>query len=172
MTDQKLLNNISSLRIIKIDKDNFVNGPGIRIVIWVSGCNHNCPNCHNPETHDMTAGDLLNQRHLDVIRSEMFKEYIDGVTISGGDPLLLDNRQQSLMLAEWIKSNFPEKTIIMYTGYLYEKLSSSIQVSIKQNLDWLIDGPYLKDRPKAKWRGSDNQRIIQITNRIPMSDSL
>lgn len=154
MTDKELLNENFSLRIIRIDKDNFVNGPGIRTIIWVAGCDHKCSGCHNPETHSVRAGKLLDQKHLDTIRSELAKDYVHGVTITGGDPLMHENREQSLRLAEWLNTNFPDKTIIMYTGYVYDKLDLESQKTICKTLDWLIDGPYKKDLPRTQWRGS------------------
>lgn len=150
------------MRYHNITNDDMKNGTGLRTVLWVAGCDHACENCHNPETWDSEGGiPFLNED-----KEELFKylslDYISGLTLSGGDPLYLSNRADLTKLCKEVKERFPEKTIWMYTGYLYEDIK---ELSIMQYIDVLVDGPYvdsLNGGEKLKWRGSSNQRVIDL----------
>ena len=150
------------MNIIRIDKNNQVNGSGLRCVIWVAGCDHNCPFCHNPETWDYNYGHPLTSEDAALIYDQLNKEEIDGITITGGDPLSMRNRDTVGEFCKILKHLYPNKTIWVYTGCKYEELPKYILSSI----DVLVDGPYVNDlNPgvgKLKWRGSSNQRIIDV----------
>ena len=149
------------MNIIRIDKNNQVNGPGLRCVIWVSGCTHHCPECHNPETWDYHYGRPFSGDDFDVIDQQLSSPEISGVTFSGGDPLAPNNRERVQLLCDTIKRLYPKKTIWMYTGFLYEDVKQCLR-----NVDVLIDGTYVAAKNpglgKAKWRGSTNQRVIDV----------
>lgn len=150
------------MRIIRIDKNNQVNGDGLRCVIWFAGCGHKCPGCHNPETWDFKCGHSITIEDLNTIYDQLEKDEISGITLTGGDPLYQDKDIAPFL--RQIKFNFPSKDIWCYTGFLYEDIKHF--ESLKY-IDVLVDGPYqqeLNPGPgKVLWRGSTNQRIIDVS---------
>lgn len=144
-----------------IDPCNMLNGVGIRVVLWVSGCDKDCPGCFNKETHDKFSGIKFDYDALKEIMYDLDDDYVDGITITGGDPLFKDNRDVILGLVKYIKEHMPEKTIWMYTGFLYEEVKD---LEILDYVDVLCDGPYIYylNSPKKHWVGSENQRVIDI----------
>ena len=106
-----------------ITKDDMLNGEGLRVVLWVSGCSHHCKNCHNPITWDPEDGLLFDEAAKEEIFEELSKPYISGITLSGGDPLFCSNRAAISELVKEIKAKFPDKTIWLYTGYTWEAIS-------------------------------------------------
>lgn len=149
------------MRIIRIDKNNQVNGDGLRCVIWFAGCNHQCPGCHNPETWDFNCGHDLNIDDMDIIYDQLERDEISGITLTGGDPIY--QYKELLPFLEQIKINFPNKTIWCYTGFNYEEID---HLPVMKFIDVLIDGKYISSlNPginKILWRGSTNQRIIDV----------
>lgn len=149
-----------------ITHDDMKNGDGLRVVLWVSGCSHRCPECQNQETWDYFSGIPFDDYALQEISEELQKDYISGITFSGGDPLSTINMQEVLHLMLWVKKYYPEKTIWVYTGYTYEKLLDlgGLYNIILNNCDVLVDGEYKKDLRDVnlKWRGSSNQRVIDV----------
>lgn len=153
--------NLCKMRYHNITKDDMLNGDGLRVVLWVSGCTHKCKNCHNPVTWDIDGGLLFEQNAKDEIFAELSKPYISGLTLSGGDPLHPANCADITAFIGEVKEKFPHKTIWMYTGFLWEEVHTLEAV---QKVDVLVDGPYidgLRD-PKLHWRGSSNQRVIHV----------
>ena len=156
-----------------ITKDDMNNGDGIRVVLWVAGCTHYCPECHNPETWDFYSGIHFDIDALDEIRAELSKDYVTGITLSGGDPLAPRNRESTLALVDWVRKKFPTKTIWVYTGYSYEQLvfeGNYVSCCILKRIDVLVDGRYKKDLRDVslKWRGSKNQRVIDVQKTLKM----
>lgn len=146
-----------------IKHEDMLNGEGIRVTLFVSGCSHNCPGCHNPETHPVDSGIPFDDNALNEIYNELDKDYIAGITFSGGDPLNVHNRDTILELCRDIKDKYPNKNIWLYTGYNYDYISSNYH-QILNYIDVLVDGKFvrkLKDS-NLKWRGSTNQRVIDI----------
>lgn len=94
-----------------ITKDDMLNGDGLRVVLWVAGCGHACPGCHNPITWDENGGLPFDEAAKEEIFTELAKDYVSGVTFSGGDPLYPANREQVGALAREVHARFPEKTI-------------------------------------------------------------
>ena len=133
----------------------------MRCVVWLAGCKHKCPGCHNPETWNFNCGHKINEDDLEVIYSQLNKEEISGLTITGGDPLFQDEKL-ALFLKE-IKLKFPNKNVWCYTGFT---LSAVLCCKSLDYIDVLVDGPYkqeLNPGPgKILWRGSTNQRIIDL----------
>lgn len=149
-----------------ITHDDMKNGEGIRVVLWVSGCEHHCPECQNQETWDKDSGIPFDGEAIKEILEEFSKEYVSGITFSGGDPLSPYNCEEVYHLIFTIKRKFPYKTIWLYTGYTYEELLMK-NVFIENILwftDVLVDGEYKKDLKNLdlKWRGSSNQRVIDV----------
>ena len=144
-----------------ITKDDMLNGDGLRVVLWVAGCGHACPGCHNPITWDAEGGLLFDQTAKDELFAELRKDYISGVTFSGGDPLFPGNREDIGALCREVRRRFPDKTIWLYTGYLWEACRSLEAVRLA---DVLVDGPFLREQAVSTlhWRGSANQRIIDV----------
>lgn len=143
-----------------IRKQDIANGPGTRVSIWVQGCNFHCKNCFNPETWDPNAGHVLGPKVLKQFL-DLGNQEIAGYSILGGEPLL--NCKEMLQLVKKIKEIHPNKTIWMWTGYLYENLSPE-QMEVLKYVDVLIDGRFVDDlkNPNLKFRGSSNQRVINV----------
>ena len=162
----------NNLHIIAVTGPDINNGPGFRVTIWVSGCTHACPGCQNKHTWKYGQGHKLDDMvpyHLtckEKILNLIGDKHIDGVTISGGDPL--DQSAQALKeLAKFlsnIKKRYPEKSIWLYTGYLIEDLKNYPYKEVIKNCDVIIDGPYVKEKRNITipFRGSTNQRIIDV----------
>ena len=154
-----------------ITHDDMLNGDGLRVVLWVSGCNHKCEHCQNPITWDSKNGLLFDDNAKNEIFDQLNKDYISGITLSGGDPLFPENRLTIKELIYQIKILYPTKTIWLYTGYTYDiliALNDAIINDILDAIDVLIDGPY--DHTKRDvdlfWRGSSNQRVINMPETI------
>ena len=162
----------NNLHIMAVTGPDINNGPGFRVTIWVSGCTHACPGCQNKHTWKYGQGHKLDDMvpyHLtckEKILNLIGDKHIDGVTISGGDPL--DQSAQALKeLAKFlsnIKKRYPEKSIWLYTGYLIEDLKNYPYKEVIKNCDVIIDGPYVKEKRNITipFRGSTNQRIIDV----------
>lgn len=144
-----------------ITKDDMLNGEGLRVVLWVAGCEHHCKGCHNPITWDENGGLLFDKVAKQEIFEELKKDYVSGITFSGGDPLHIKNRTDITVLAKEIKEIFPSKTIWLYTGYTYEAVKD---LEIISYLDVLVDGKFVKELSDVNyhWAGSTNQKIIRL----------
>ena len=105
------------MRYHNITKDDMLNGDGLRVVLWVAGCNHCCKGCQNPITWDAAGGLLFDEAAKQEIFEQLDKNYISGITFSGGDPLHPANRADVRNLAREIREKYPNKTIWLYTGY-------------------------------------------------------
>lgn len=149
------------MNIHGIETDSMTNGDGLRVVLWVSGCSHNCTGCHNPQTHDPDSGFKFESKHLRMLFKELEKDYISGITFSGGDPLYIKNYGHIWKLAMRIKSLFPNKTIWLYTGYKWEMISD---LELLKYIDVLVDGRFVEELANINypWAGSTNQRVIDV----------
>ena len=150
-----------------IDKCSFSNGEGSRVVLWVCGCNHHCDGCQNPELQDVGYGKRFGKDDLLELMELVKRPVIDGLTISGGDPMHPMNRNDVRDVARTIKLE-THKSIWMYTGYDFEQIKDC---SVLAYLDVIVDGRYYKNRPPAIWRGSDNQRIWRKVEGVWRCDS-
>ena len=149
----------------KITKNDMLNGQGIRTVLWVSGCSHNCIHCHNPQTHDVNSGILFDNSAMKELINSLKYDYVKGITFSGGDPLHINNRQAIAEISSKIKELYPNKDQWLYTGYTLEEILSSKEMTeCIKNIDVLIDGRFEINKRdiSLKWRGSSNQRIIDV----------
>ena len=136
-----------------------INGDGIRVVLWLAGCNHRCKDCQNPETWDECGGMKFDSFAKEEIFAELDKDYVAGITFSGGDPLYPKNRAEVLSLMQEIDKKYPNKTIWCYTGYTYEQIKDLEHLKY---IDVLVDGPFIPSLKELglKWKGSSNQRLI------------
>ena len=144
-----------------ITTEDMLNGDGLRTVLWVAGCNHYCPFCQNPETHDPHSGIIFDNDAYKELIEDLSKPWISGLTLSGGDPLYEGNRETITALVKDIKEQFPKKTIWCYTGFTYEDIKG---LEIMEYIDILVDGKYIEALKNVKlyWRGSSNQRVIDV----------
>ena len=151
------------LRIAGITKESVVDGPGIRMVIFAQGCPHNCPGCHNPETHDPNGGKVMDA--TEIIKLIEGANFIRGITFSGGEPFLQAYGLANIAAAAHRRN----LDVVTYTGFVFEKLlewaeTDSDILALLQQTDILIDGPYRKEERDLRlaFRGSSNQRIINV----------
>lgn len=149
------------MRYHNITKDDMLNGDGLRVVLWLSGCSHCCYKCQNPVTWDPNSGLPFDKEAKAELFEALGKSYISGVTFSGGDPLYLGNRSDLLALVKEIKEKFPEKTMWLYTGYCWEEIKNLELVSY---LDVIVDGEFIYEQldTSLQWKGSANQRVIDV----------
>ena len=148
-----------------ITHDDMLNGEGLRVVLWVAGCEHYCKGCQNPVTWNPNDGILFDANAKKEIFDELEKKHVAGITFSGGDPLHPRNRSDVFALMKEIKAKFPNKTIWMYTGYTWEQISWHM---IFDYVDVLIDGKFEKEKLEVNyhWAGSTNQRVIDVRESI------
>lgn len=150
-----------------ITTDDMLNGDGLRVVLWVSGCEHRCYGCQNPQTHSLSSGILFDKDAEEELFEALNKTYISGITFSGGDPLHTKNRRTVLDLIVKVKKQYPDKTVWIYTGYMWEDLlamDDEIINNILSHINVLVDGKFylkLKD-VNYPWAGSTNQRVIDV----------
>lgn len=144
-----------------ISKCDMLNGEGLRVVLWLAGCEHKCLKCHNPQTWSGTSGVKFNEKAKEELFSYLKQDNIQGVTFSGGDGLYLPNIEKITLLMREIKKVFPKKDIWCYTGYLYEEVKG---LEAMQYVDALVDGKFEIGNlsPSLPWVGSNNQRIINV----------
>lgn len=162
------------MRYHDITKDDMKNGDGLRVVLWLAGCEHHCPGCQNPITWDPDDGLEFDDTAKKEIFDQLDKDYISGITFSGGDPLHPANINGVLELIEEIKQKYPDKTIWLYTGYTWEQLFDSNNKpyskrgEVVQNVDVIVDGMFVQNLLDVNypWAGSRNQRIILVQETI------
>ena len=148
------------MRIAATLQDSIVDGPGLRFTVFVQGCSHRCPGCHNPQTHDPAGGE---EQSVEALVARMRSNPLtDGLTLSGGEPF--EQPQACLALAN--AAHQAGLNVWCYSGYTYEELlaGSPDQQALLQAVDVLVDGPFLlKERTLSlPFRGSRNQRIIAV----------
>ncbi len=152
------------LRISDIISDSIVDGPGLRLTVFLQGCIHNCKGCHNPETHNLDGGIIVSAEYI----LEKFFEnpLLDGITFSGGEPLL--QPEPVAFIAEKVK----EKgfNVIIYTGFVWEKIIEKKDdfIGVLKYTDILIDGPFIEELKSydLDFKGSANQRAIDVSKSL------
>ena len=150
--------------IVGINFESIVDGDGVRVVIFFSGCNHHCKGCHNPESHDFKTGKSFGSEIQEQI-AEYVREtpFVSGVTLSGGDPMY--SADSIIPFIKELKELSPTSTVWVYSGFTYEEIIAD--PSMRELLvmcDVLVDGPFILDQRDItlSYRGSRNQRIIDI----------
>lgn len=156
-----------------ITKADMLNGEGLRVVLWVSGCSHHCPACQNAITWDENVGVPFDEKAIQEIYDELDQDWCSGITLSGGDPLFLKNRKTIRDLVINIRAKYPEKTIWSYTGYTFEELMEQKENDeylndILNNIDVLADGKFVLSLANVAthYVGSTNQRLIDVPKSI------
>lgn len=163
------------------------NGDGLRVVLWLSGCSHHCKGCQNPQTWNTNSGIPFNESAKEELFRELDRDYISGITLSGGDPLNESNLDGVLNLVNEIRLLFPNKSIWLYTGYTWEQIIYPIvtddlnperdekirkRKEIISQCDILVDGRYIEEKRDItlKWRGSSNQRVIDVQKSLQQNE--
>ena len=155
--------------------NDMLNGDGLRVVLFVSGCDHHCNECHNPETWDVNSGIEFTKCSMNELLEALDKDYISGLTLSGGDPLKYDNLPVVYNIIETVKNIFPNKTIWLYTGFdlTIHDFDTSVDIGwdngnlrnyILSKCDVVCDGKFIKELSDVNypWVGSTNQRVIDV----------
>jgi len=157
------------MRYHDITKDDMKNGDGLRVVLWVAGCSHHCKECQNPITWDPDGGLLFDEAAEQEIFDQLDKPYISGITFSGGDPLHHANRLDVRNFASKIKEKYPNKTIWLYTGDLWENI---YHYPMMKYVDVVVDGEFEVDKLDVTlmWKGSSNQRVIDVKRSLQQTD--
>ena len=149
------------MRYNKVRNMDISNGPGVRVSIFMQGCAFNCKNCFNPETHDFAGGKPFTDKVVGEILDLCDKEYIEGLSILGGEPMHPKNISGTEKLAKAFKERFPQKTVWVWSGFLFDELKDSEAIKY---IDVLVDGQFVEElkNPKLEWKGSSNQRVIDV----------
>lgn len=158
------------MRVLKVFKNDIGNGPGIRVSVWCSGCEHACPECHNPETWAFDQGQELTPDRIERIVQLCDSAEVAGLTITGGDPLHPRNEAGTIALARAFKLRFPQKSVWVWTGYRFEELlrrgigGKTGVDALRGIVDVLIDGRYNRKLRQVTlpYSGSSNQRVIDL----------
>ena len=150
------------MRYNKIRKMDIADGPGVRVSIFMQGCTFNCKNCFNPETHEFNGGKELTDDTIARVLELCENENIEGLSILGGEPMHPKNIDGTTKLAKEFKEKYPNKNIWVWTGFLFDKDLKDKEVM--KYIDVLVDGQYVDELhdPKLKWKGSSNQRVIDV----------
>ena len=150
---------------------DIANGPGVRVSLFVSGCNHHCKGCFNREAWDFSYGQPFAQETIDQILALLKPDYIQGLTLLGGEPFDPRNQEAVLELLRAVKKAYPEKNIWAFTGYLFDKDilpgklgDPEITREYVSYLYVLVDGPFVEEKKNLslRFRGSENQRLIHV----------
>ena len=151
-----------------IVQNDLMNGPGLRVVLFVSGCDHHCKNCQNPQTWDYNSGIPFDEPAMFEIIQGLKNDYISGLTISGGDPLSEKNISVVMDIINRVREIYGnEKSIWVYTGYTIDELIDRGDItttSILKSIDGLVDSEYIDElkSPELPWIGSSNQHVFQM----------
>ena len=159
------------MKYAQIREMDVTNGSGIGVALFTQGCPYHCKNCFNPETWDFDKGTDWTKETENKIIELLKPEYITRLTILGGEPLIERNIEPLIALLKRVKGIYPDKQVWLYTGGDFEVLEGLYE-EIFQYIDILIDGRYIDDLRdyKLKWRGSSNQRIIDVQASLKSGD--
>lgn len=148
------------MRYGRIKTNDVADGEGVRVTLFVSGCDRRCKGCHNPEAWGFEYGRKFDPDAVDTICRELDKPWVQGLTFCGGEPLHPRNVYTVLDIANKVRLAYPGKDVWCYTGYKFEEIPRNWL----ENMDVLVDGEYIESRkdPSLWFRGSDNQRIIDV----------
>ena len=157
------------MKYAAIKKCDVANGPGVRVSVFVSGCNHHCKGCFNEKAWDFNYGNDFSDETIDGIINDLDKEYVTGLTLLGGEPLERENQKGLVKLVRRVKEKLPNKTIWCYTGFDYEKDVMGRMYNewpetkeIMDTIDVLVDGKFELDKRNLnlQFRGSDRKSVV------------
>lgn len=158
-----------------IKKYDVANGPGVRVSLFVSGCTHHCKGCFNEAAWDFKYGNKFTDLQKNIILKQLENDFISGITILGGEPFEFINQEGILPLLKEVRKKFPNKSIWVYTGYLFDKNivqemsnKNNVTKQLLEIVDVIVDGKFELDKKnlRLKFRGSSNQRIIDVKSSI------
>ena len=164
-----------------LKKTDIANGPGVRVSLFVSGCTHHCKECFNPETWNFTYGEEYTDKLLAEILEALEPDYIQSITILGGEPFEPSNQRGLLSLYHAVKEKYPKKNIWVYSGYtleqdLLKESRARIEITdeILSMIDVLVDGEFVLEKKNIslKFRGSENQRIINLPKTLASGETI
>ena len=164
------------MKYAEIKEYDIANGPGVRISLFVSGCRNACPGCFNPETWDFDYGQTYTLETEDRILRLLMPEYIEGLSLLGGEPFEPENQAVLVGLLRKVKQIYPNKNVWCYTGWTFEALlqgaAGETALEALGHIDVLVDGPFVKDLMPGKhiFRGSSNQRLIDVRASLAAQD--
>lgn len=152
---------VEEMNYHNITKDDMLNGDGLRVVLWVSGCLHHCHGCQNPITWDVAGGIPFDEAAENELFEALKKPHISGITFSGGDPLHPFNREEVFRLIKKIRQELPEKTIWLYTGYEWDEVKDIPEIA---DIDVVCEGKFVQELldNKKHWVGSTNQHVVDV----------
>lgn len=158
------------MRYNKIRKMDISNGPGVRVSIFMQGCTFNCKQCFNPETHDFEGGKEFDEETIDRVIELCNNENISGLSILGGEPLHPKNVEGTTKLVKTFKEKLPDKNVWIWSGFTFDGELKDKEVM--KYTDVLVDGRYVDElrNPTLKWRGSENQRVIDVQSSLKNDD--
>lgn len=172
------------MRYASIRDIDISNGKGIGISVWTQGCSIRCPGCHNSSIWDFNGGQEWSTEEFNALRQLLKRTYITRLSILGGEPLLPQNFSDLAAILMYTKQQRPDIKTWCWTGYTFEQLQKKYGISsdadfqtkgdfrnILNNLDYLIDGPFILEKKDLtlKWRGSSNQRVIDMQATLQQS---
>ena len=161
-----------------IKNRDIANGPGVRVSLFVSGCTHRCPGCFNEVAWDFDYGEPFTQETIDHILTLLKPDYVQGLTLLGGEPFEPENQGAVVELLRQVKKAYPRKSIWAFSGYLFEKDILSGRLGDTREylsyLDVLVDGPFIeaKKNLSLRFRGSENQRLIDIPASLQQGETV
>ena len=158
------------MKYAEIKTHDIANGPGVRVCFFASGCRHACPGCFNAEAWDFNFGKEFTQDTIDQIITLLQRDYIEGLTLLGGEPLAPENQESIRNLIKQVKEKIPNKSIRCYSGFTYEFIQQYMvpnlpyASAIMQHIDVLVDGKRIEALANLnlRFRGSSNQRVIDV----------
>lgn len=157
------------------------NGPGVRVSLFVSGCEHYCKGCFNSEAWDFSYGKPFTEETEEEIIRALSPDYIKGFSLLGGEPFHPANQKTLVPFLKRIKDIYPEKTIWCYTGYLYDEELLGTGVAATEDaekmlryIDVLVDGRFVEEKKNLnlRFRGSENQRIINVPETLSLGKTV
>ena len=160
---------------------DIADGPGVRTTIFVSGCTHHCPGCFQPETWDFAFGEEYTQEVEDKIIESLAPDYVDGLTLLGGEPMEKANQRALLSLVKRVKALYPHKDIWCYTGYTLEtdllqesRARCEVTDEFLSFIDVLVDGEFMEALRDLTllFRGSRNQRLIDFKETLKKGETV
>ncbi len=153
-----------------VRKMDISNGPGVRVSIFMQGCEFHCKNCFNQETWDFNGGKEFNHGTIDEVLKLCDKNYIKGLSILGGEPMHPKNIEATTELAKAFKEKYPNKNIWVWSGFKFDEDLKDKEVL--KYIDVLVDGRYSDELhdPTLKWKGSSNQRVIDVQKSLKSED--
>ena len=150
------------MRYNLIRKMDISDGPGVRVSVFLQGCEFHCKNCFNPETWNFDGGKEFTDEHIDEIMKLCGASYIKGLSILGGEPLHPRNIEATTKIAKAFKEKYPNKDLWVWSGFIFD--DDMRKKEVFKYIDTLVDGQYVDElhNPTLKWRGSSNQRVIDV----------